>query len=95
LGDSVSINVNDDDEYYFQTEKCLWQGDLFSPLLFSVIADMPAILVYKAREDGKVSVVPHPIDGGLSILQYVDDTVMFMEHDMDKAKKVKLLLCIF
>lgn len=67
-----------------------------SPLLFNIIADMLAILVNKTKEDGKVSgVVPHPIDGGLSILQYVDDTVMFMEHDMEKAKKVKLLLCVF
>jgi hypothetical protein len=30
-------------------------------------------------------VVPHLIDGGLSILQYVDDTILFMDHDLEKA----------
>jgi hypothetical protein len=40
-------------------------------------------------------VVPHLVDGGLSILQYVDDTILFMEHDLDKARIMKLLLCAF
>ena len=40
-------------------------------------------------------VVPHLVDGGLSILQYADDTVLFMEHDLDKARNLKLLLSAF
>lgn len=31
--------------------------------------------------------VPHVIDGGLSILQYADDTVIFLDHDIEQAKK--------
>lgn len=31
-------------------------------------------------------------DGGLSILQYADDTILFMEHDLDKSRNLKLLL---
>ena len=30
---------------------------------------------------------PHLVDGGLSILQYADDMIMFMEHDLEKANK--------
>jgi hypothetical protein len=35
------------------------------------------------------------VDDGLSILQYVDDTILFMEHDLEKAKNMKLLLSVF
>ena len=33
--------------------------------------------------------------GGLSILQYADDTIIFMEHDLAKARNMKLVLCLF
>ena len=33
--------------------------------------------------------------GGLSILQYADDTILFMEHDMEKVKNMKLILSAF
>jgi hypothetical protein len=35
------------------------------------------------------------VDGGLSILQYADDIVLFLDHDLDKAKNLKLFLCMF
>jgi hypothetical protein len=40
-------------------------------------------------------VVPHLVDDGLSILQYADDTILFMDHDIDQAKKLKLVLSVF
>ena len=44
---------------------------------------MLAIIIERAKLDGQiVGVVPHLVDGGLSILQYADDTILFMEHDM-------------
>ena len=39
--------------------------------------------------------VPHLVDEGLSVLQYVDDTVIFMDNDLERAKNVKLLLRAF
>jgi bacteriorhodopsin len=33
--------------------------------------------------------VPHLVDGGLSILQYADDTILFMVHDFEKAVNMK------
>jgi predicted house-cleaning NTP pyrophosphatase (Maf/HAM1 superfamily) len=33
--------------------------------------------------------------GGVSILQYADDTIIFMEHDFDKAMNMKLILSFF
>jgi hypothetical protein len=35
------------------------------------------------------------VNGGLSILQYVDDTILFMEHDLEKAQNLKLTLSAF
>jgi hypothetical protein len=50
------------------------------------VADMLAILIERAKSDGKIEeVIPHLVDGELSILQYADDTILFMEHDFEKA----------
>jgi hypothetical protein len=35
------------------------------------------------------------VEGGVSILQYADDTILFMKHDLDKAVNMKLILCLF
>src|SRR6266540_1383109 len=57
---------------------------------------MLAILIARAKEDGQVGgLVPHLVDGGVSILQYADDTILFLEHDLEKAVNMKLILCIF
>jgi hypothetical protein len=39
--------------------------------------------------------MPHLVDGGLSILQYADDTILFLEDDVEKANYVKQVLCAF
>jgi hypothetical protein len=57
---------------------------------------MLAILIARVKADGQVGgLVPHLVEGGVSILQYVDDTTIFMEHDLEKAVNMKLILCIF
>jgi hypothetical protein len=57
---------------------------------------MLAIMINRAKEDGQVSgLIPHLVDGGVSILQYADDTIIFLEHDLEKAVNMKLVLCIF
>jgi hypothetical protein len=92
----VAIKVNDDVGNYFQTKKGLRQGDPLSPMLFNIVADMLAILIERAKEDGQIEgVVPHLVDGGLSILQYADDTIIFMDHDLEKARNLKLILSAF
>src|SRR5438132_1191159 len=95
-GGSVVVNVNNDIGHFFQTRKGLPQGDPLSPLLFNIVADMLSILIKRAKEQGQVGgVVPHLIDEGLSILQYADDTIIFMENGLEKARNMKLLLCAF
>jgi hypothetical protein len=95
-GGSVAVNVNEDVGSYFQTRKGLRQGDPLSPILFNIVVDMLLVLINRAKVDGQISgIVPHLVDDGLSILQYVDDTIRFMDHDLDKARNMKLLLCAF
>ena len=95
-GGSVAIRVNDDTRRFFQTRKGLRQGDPLSPLLFNIVADMLAILIERAKSDGQIEgVIPHLVDGGLSILEYADDTILFMEHDIEKARNLKLILAAF
>jgi hypothetical protein len=74
----------------------LQKRDPLSPILFNVVADMLAILIKRAKQNGQIQgVVPHLGDDRLSILQYADDTIIFMKDDMEKAKNLKLLLCTF
>jgi hypothetical protein len=57
---------------------------------------MLTILIKRVKLNGQIQgVVPHLVDNGLSILQYADDTLIFMDDNLDKAKNLKLLLCAF
>ena len=95
-GGSVGIKVNDNIGHYFQTLKGLRQGDPLSPILFNIVADLLAVLIARAKADGQVgSLIPHLVEGGISILQYVDDTILFLENDLQKAVNMKLILSIF
>jgi hypothetical protein len=94
-GGHVGIKINDQVGPNFQTKKGLRQGDPLSPLLFNIVVDMLVILIKRTKAEGQINgVVPHLVEDGLSILQYVDDTLIFLDHDIEKAKKL-LLLCAF
>ena len=65
-------------------------------MLFNIVADMLAIFISRAKDDGQVGgLIPHLVEGGVSILQYANDTILFMEHDIQKAVNMKLILSIF
>ena len=49
-----------------------------------IVADMLAILIKRVKDDGQIrGVIPHLVDDGLSILQYADDTILFLDHDIE------------
>jgi hypothetical protein len=57
---------------------------------------MLAIIIERAKVDGQIEgLIPLLVDEGLSILQYADDTILFMEHDIEKAWNLKLILTAF
>jgi hypothetical protein len=95
LGGSVAIKINDDVGRYFQKQG-LRQGNPLSPMLFNIVVDVLAILIECTKVDGQIEgVVPRLGDGGLSILQYADDTILFMDHDLEKVQTLKLILSVF
>jgi hypothetical protein len=76
-------------------KKGLRQGYPISPILFNIVADIPSILIKRAKDDGQINgVIPHLMEDGLSILQYADDTIIFMDNDLEQAKNMKLLLSV-
>ena len=95
-GGSVAVNVNDEVGPYFQPKKGLRQGDPLSPILFNIVADMLVLFIKRAKAEGLLSgVVPHLVDDGLSILQYADDTILFMDHNLEQARNMKTILYAF
>jgi len=68
-GGSVNIKVNDDVGHFFQTKKGVRQGDPLSPILFNLVADMLATLIFWAKPNRQINgIVPHLVNDGLSIL---------------------------
>jgi hypothetical protein len=90
----VGVLVNNSTRHYFQTRKGLRQGDPLSPILFNIVVNMLAILIQRAKDDGQVcGLIPHLVEGSVSILQYADDTIIFMDYNLDKALNMKHILC--
>jgi hypothetical protein len=57
---------------------------------------MLAVLINRAKSEGQTKgVVIDLTDDGLSILQYADDMILFMEHNIHQTQNIKLLLSAF
>lgn len=53
------------------------------PILFNIVANMLVVLIVRAKEESQFGgLISHQMDGGVSILQYAHDTMIFMEHDL-------------
>ena len=94
-GGKVAFMVNGEIEPYFKTHQGLRQGDSMSPLLFDHAVDNLAILFDKAVEKGLISgLAKNHKDNDVSILQYVDDTILLFLDDLDQARNVKRILTL-
>ena len=93
---SVGVKINEDFEgISFKQKKGLRQRDPLSPILFNIVGDMLSILISRSREKNHFQgLVPHLADGGLLILQYADDTILFLENDLGQARNLKLYMCL-
>ena len=80
----------------FRSFKGLRQGDHLSPLLFNVVADAFSNFLTAASREGVLEgLVPHLKEGGLTHLRYADDTILFLENNLEQARNLKLLHCAF
>jgi hypothetical protein len=72
------------------------QGDPISPLLFNFVAHALAAILVRARVAGHIQgVVPHLIPGGVSHLQYADDTMILIQNSQEGLINLKFILLCF
>jgi len=92
-GGRVAVNLNGELGKYFRSYKGLRQGDPLSPLLFNLVADGLSGILSKASARGVIEgVTPHLVEGGLTHLQYADDTVLFIRNSKHSITNLKFLL---
>lgn len=93
MGVRVAVNLNGELGQYFRSYKGLRQEDPLSPLLFNLATDGLSAILNKATERGVISgVTPHLVQGGLTHLQYADDTVLFIQNTESNIANLKFLL---
>ena len=74
------MNVNGHRGGFFRTYQGLRQGGPLSPLLFNLVADALSALLDKAvRKKHIIGVLADLILGGISHVQYADDTVIMTD----------------
>jgi hypothetical protein len=97
MSGSTSINVNGEVGPYFRPSCGVRQGDPLSPLLFNAAVDALAEILEKAKIAGHISgVVGHLIPGGgVTHLQYADDTMIMVEGSALDIVNLKFLLLCF
>jgi hypothetical protein len=83
-GGNVCVMVNDKLGPYFRNKKGLRQGDPASPILFTIAADVLAVLVQSAQDKGCLQDVGGDLlDDGVAHIQYADDTIFLLEDDLE------------
>jgi hypothetical protein len=68
----------------------LRQGDPLSPLLFNLVVDSLTRMILREQQNDLIyGMIDHLIPKGIAILQYVDNTILCLQDDKEKAKNVK------
>jgi hypothetical protein len=53
-------------------------------------------MVLRAQQNNLVTgLIKNLFRGGVAILQYADDTIVCLEHNLEKARNIKLLIYMF
>ena len=92
----TAVTINGVMGKFFRNKRGLRQGDPSSPLIFNFVADALAALISKARAAGHIKgLISHLIPGGVTHLQYADDTMLLFEPDDHSIATIKLLLIAF
>lgn len=95
-GGTVSVKLNNQIGTYIKSHRGVRQGDPLSPILFNFVADGLTRMILKAQSNNLVEgLVDHIVPNGVAVLQYTDDTIICLKHDIDKARNLKLLFYLF
>jgi hypothetical protein len=92
-GAQTAIQINGEIGPFFHNKRGVRQGDPISPLLFNFMADAFSSMIDAASRARQIKgVVSHLIQGGLTHLQYADDTILLLELDDNSLANLKFLL---
>jgi hypothetical protein len=95
-GGYIAIRLNERNSHYFQPGKGLRQGDPLSPLLFNLVADVFTRLMGKTAIKGYLKCLMSRLyPEGVISLQYADDTLLFLENNIQGVSHLKLLMTFF
>jgi hypothetical protein len=95
-GGHTAISINGEVGPSFRNKRGLRQGDPLSPLLFNFMAEAISIMLSKACAAGHIEgVVSHLVPGGISHLQYDDDTLILIQYNEHQITNLKFLLMCF
>jgi hypothetical protein len=95
-GGQTAICINGEVGPFFRNKRGVRQGDPISPLLFNFMADALSALIDAAARAGHLrGVVPHLIQGGVTHLQYADDTILLLALDDMCIANLKFILITF
>lgn len=84
------MRINDENSGYFRTGKGLRKGDPLSPLLFNIGADVFTKMISKAADEGLIKgLLTDFSPEGIISLQYADDTILFLEDNIEYARNLK------
>jgi len=95
-GGTVSVKMNNLVGPYIQSHKGVGQGGPLSPILFNFVADGLTRMILKAQSNKLFyGLVSHIVEDGVAVLQYADDTIICLKHDIEGARNMKLLLYLY
>lgn len=95
-GGRVAININGEQGEFFRTYRGLRQGDPLSPILFNLVGDALDLILESAKKAGVLEgLTPNLIEGGITHLQYADDTILFVKPSRQNIATLKFLMFCF
>jgi exonuclease III len=95
-GGQTAISINGEIGPFFRNKRGVRQGDPLSPLLFNFMAEALSVILSKANEAGHIAgIAPHLIPGGITHLQYADDTIIMIQDDDVQLANLKFILLCF
>ncbi|KAK1697110.1 hypothetical protein QYE76_013807 [Lolium multiflorum] len=95
-GGQTAIAINGEIGPFFRNRRGVRQGDPLSPLLFNFIGEALSGILVAAVGAGHIQgVVPHLVPGGITHLQYADDTLVLIQNTGVCIRNLKFLLMCF
>lgn len=93
---SVAVRINDSNSNYFEATRGVRQGDPAAPILFNFVADVFSRMLVKAARNHQISgLLKSFCPSGIISMQYADDTLLFLEKNIESTMNLKWLLSCF